>query len=146
MERKRAAWLYALQRGQCASRCRRFIARSVCLEPIQVATISGWRPRSCAALTRPRAGGLLPPLRLRRLAGPAVGEVELDDLARLHDHLAQAALEHDSPLALLREACRWLGSQRIVRPGLTVLERAVSSARVTAEHETHRAVGAVLHR
>lgn len=69
---------------------------------------------------------------------------EPGDLARLHDHLAQAALEHDSPLALLREACRWLGSQRIVRPGLTVLERAVSSARVTAEHQTHRAVGAVL--
>ena len=46
-----------------------------------------------------------------------------NDLGRLHWRLLQAALEHDSPLALLREACRWLRSEQIARPGLTVLER-----------------------
>ena len=61
-----------------------------------------------------------------------------NDLARLHWRLLQAALKHDSPLALLREACRWLRSEQIVRPGLTVLERTVSAARMDAERATHR--------
>ena len=57
---RRAPAAYVTQRGRwCARRWRRFIARSVCLEPGQVATISGFGPRSCAALTR----GLPAPVR-----------------------------------------------------------------------------------
>ena len=67
-----------------------------------------------------------------------------NDLARLHWRLLQAALEHDSPLALLREACRWLRSEQIVRPGLTVLERTVSAARMDAERATHRELQAMV--
>jgi hypothetical protein len=45
---------------------------------------------------------------------------------------------------LLREACRWLRSEQIVRPGLTVLERTVSAARMDAERATHRELQAML--
>ena len=78
--------------------------------------------------------------RLARFRAPGA-----EDLGRLHDHLIASALEHDSPLALLREACRWLRFNQIVRPGLSVLERAVASARVAAEHESHRALSPILH-
>jgi len=69
-----------------------------------------------------------------------------DDLGRVHWRLLQGALEHDSPLALLREACRWLRGAQVVRSGLTVLERTVSTARMDAERVTHRELAPMLGR
>ncbi len=64
-----------------------------------------------------------------------------DDLGRLHGQLLSGALEHDSPLALLREACRWLRAEQLVRAGITTIERIVSTARMDAERVTHRTLG-----
>jgi hypothetical protein len=47
----------------------------------------------------------------------------------LRSSLGDRALGHDGPLALMRHAADWLRRERVVRPGLTVLERLVATAR-----------------
>lgn len=72
------------------------------------------------------------------------GDVDDADLARLEDLLVEHALEHDSPLALLRAAARELLEHQLLRPGVSTLERLVASARARAERETHERVSPLL--
>ena len=66
------------------------------------------------------------------------------DLDALRAWLADRALGHDGPLALLRSAVDRLRRDRVMRPGLTVLERIVAAARSDAEQKIHRRVSALL--
>src|SRR6516164_5782276 len=59
-----------------------------------------------------------------------------DDQAALHAWLLERALEHDKPTLLLHMACEHLKQQHLMRPGVTVLERLIVSARIQAHHET----------
>jgi Domain of unknown function (DUF4158) len=59
------------------------------------------------------------------------------DLARLEELLVVSALEHNSPLALLRTAALRLRERQLLRPALSTLERLVAAARARAERETH---------
>ncbi len=60
------------------------------------------------------------------------------DLYALQTWLLARALEHDKPTLLLQLACEKLYRERIVRPGVTRLERFVASAREKAHDETFR--------
>lgn len=62
------------------------------------------------------------------------------DLKGLRDWLCDRANEHDQPWVLFRSGCEWLKSERIVRPGVTVLERAVMAARQEATERTFAAL------
>jgi hypothetical protein len=54
----------------------------------------------------------------------------------LEEFLFARAMEHDAPELLFRQACEWLCSSRVVRPGaVNVLERA-AAARARARQET----------
>jgi len=68
------------------------------------------------------------------------------DLDALRAWLADRALGHDGPLALLRSAVDRLRRDGLVRPGLTVLERIVAAARSDGEQEIHRRVTPLLTR
>lgn len=59
------------------------------------------------------------------------------DLKALGDWLVGRALEHDRPIVLFRMACEHLHANQIVRPGVTVIERAVLAARQRAIDETY---------
>jgi hypothetical protein len=59
----------------------------------------------------------------------------LDDLARLGEWLLDRAMEHDRPTLLFQLAAEHLRAMKIVRPGVTVIERMVASARDRAERE-----------
>jgi Domain of unknown function (DUF4158) len=72
-----------------------------------------------------------------RKAGPE----EREQLARW---LLDRALEHDRPLLLWQLACERLAADKVVRPGITVLERMIVAARRGAERETMRRLAAVL--
>ncbi len=56
----------------------------------------------------------------------------------LGDWLVARALEHDTTSVLFRQVLDHLRAERIVRPGLDRLLRAIASARVTADSELHR--------
>jgi hypothetical protein len=58
------------------------------------------------------------------------------DLRTLKAWLIERALEHDRPTLLFQLACEKLRADKIVRPGLTCLERLVVTARQEAQHET----------
>ena len=58
------------------------------------------------------------------------------DLKALGDWLVERALEHDRPIVLFRIMSDHLRAERLVRTGVTVLERLVSSARQRAIDET----------
>src|ERR671931_898361 len=60
------------------------------------------------------------------------------DLYALTMWLVERALEHDKPTLLLQLACDEFRRERIVRPGLTRLERLVATARQQAHLETFR--------
>lgn len=60
------------------------------------------------------------------------------DLNELGAWLAKRAVAHDAPSHLLREASNHLRDQALVRPGLTVLERIVSTARASATEAVAR--------
>lgn len=68
------------------------------------------------------------------------------DLKKLEGWVADRALEHDGPRALLRDAADRLRRQSILRPGLTVLERLVARARRDAERKVYRRVQPMLDR
>jgi TnpA family transposase len=57
------------------------------------------------------------------------------DLERLGKWLGERALEHDKPTLLFQLACEKLLRERIVRPGVTSLERLVVTARQEAQKE-----------
>src|SRR2546428_7683655 len=65
-------------------------------------------------------------------------EASASDLQALAAFLLERALEHDKPIALFQMACQHLTSERIVRPGVTTLERIVITAHEQAERETYR--------
>ncbi len=69
------------------------------------------------------------------------GESELDELRRW---LVDRAMEHDRPGLLLAMACERLLSLRLIRPGVTRLERMVASARQAAHAETFRLLSPML--
>jgi hypothetical protein len=58
------------------------------------------------------------------------------DLRALKTWLVDRALEHDRPSLLLQLACEKLRADKVVRPGLTCLERMVIAAQRQAQHET----------
>jgi hypothetical protein len=60
------------------------------------------------------------------------------DLYGLQTWLGERALEHDKPTLRLQLACEKLHRERIVRPGVTRLERFVATAREQAHAETFR--------
>ena len=62
----------------------------------------------------------------------------------LQTWLLARALEHDKPTLLLQLACEKLHRERIVRPGVTRLERFVATAREQAHEETFRQVTSLL--
>jgi Domain of unknown function (DUF4158) len=67
-----------------------------------------------------------------------------EDFAALGAWLLDRALEHDKPMALFQLACEWLRRERIVRPGVSRLERLVATTRARAEHETYRRLAPLL--
>jgi TnpA family transposase len=67
-------------------------------------------------------------------------------LEELRTWLLRRALEHDKPLLLLQMACERLYQEKIVRPGITRLERMVSQARVQATKETFSRLSSFLTR
>jgi TnpA family transposase len=60
------------------------------------------------------------------------------DFYALHTWLVERALEHDTPTLLLQLACEKLYREKMVRPGVTRLERLVATARDQAHDETFR--------
>lgn len=73
-------------------------------------------------------------------------EAGATDLQALASFLLERALEHDKPIVLFQLACEHLKSERIVRPGVTTLERMVITAREQAERETYRRLQPLLTR
>jgi TnpA family transposase len=67
--------------------------------------------------------------------------VELDDLSHW---LLERALEHDKPSLLLQLLCEKLYQEKIVRPGITRLEKLVATARSQAQEETFKRVSRLL--
>ncbi|HIG74801.1 MAG TPA: Tn3 family transposase [Bacteroidetes bacterium] len=66
------------------------------------------------------------------------------EIEGLEDWLVARALEHDRPSVLVSAACNKLKRDRLLRPGLTVIERAVATARLRAHEETHQRLRSVL--
>lgn len=66
------------------------------------------------------------------------------DIDDIEDLLVEHALEHDSPLALLRTAAITLRDRQLLRPGISTLERLVASARARAERDTYERLEPVL--
>ncbi len=77
----------------------------------------------------------------RHLGYRRASEAELADLSRW---LVERALEHDDPPLLVRTAAERLKAEKLVRPGLWLLERMVADARERAHEETFRAVSPLL--
>ncbi len=63
---------------------------------------------------------------------------EPDDLENLMNWLVERALEHDRGSLLFQLAAEKLRRDRVVRPGVTILERLVTSARMEAQTVTYR--------
>ncbi|MBV9323223.1 MAG: DUF4158 domain-containing protein [Chloroflexi bacterium] len=66
------------------------------------------------------------------------------ELAVLNTWLLDRALEHDRPIVLFHLACQWLLQERLVRPGVTRIERLVAGIRERAQQETYRRLGTLL--
>jgi hypothetical protein len=82
---------------------------------------------------------------LREIVG-YLGWRTMDSLEwkELEEFLFARAMEHDSPKLLFRQACEYLSSSRVVRPGVVnVLER-VATARARAGQETWTRVAHLL--
>ena len=67
-----------------------------------------------------------------------------DELQLATEWLMMRSLEHDRPILLLQLLCEHLQTERIVRPGLTILEKMVGAAREQAEREIHRLLAPLL--
>jgi hypothetical protein len=66
------------------------------------------------------------------------------DLKALETWLVARALEHDRPSLLFQLACERLRRDKVVRPGLTCLERMVITAQQRAQHESYRILAPLL--
>ena len=69
---------------------------------------------------------------------------EESDFETLSDWLVQRALEHDKPTLLFQMAAEKLYREKIVRPGVTTLERMVVSARQKAHEVTYTTLAPLL--
>lgn len=69
---------------------------------------------------------------------------EAQTLRALLRWLTARALEHDRPSLLLQLACEKLRQDKVLRPGLSRLERLVITARNQARHETARHLAPLL--
>jgi len=67
-----------------------------------------------------------------------------EDLRLLTAWLVTAALEHDRPTLLFQMACERLHRDKIVRPGVTRIERIVAAARAEAQQATYNRLGPLL--
>lgn len=65
--------------------------------------------------------------------------------ATLVHWLSQRALENDRPSTLLQQASEWLYKERLVRPGITLLEELVLASRQTAHTLTYEHMVQSLH-
>ena len=63
---------------------------------------------------------------------------EPKDFKALASWLLDRALEHDKPTLLYEQLCEKLRTDRLLRPGVTRLERLVAEARAQAQTETYR--------
>ena len=66
------------------------------------------------------------------------------DLQAVGEWLTERALEHDRPTVLLQFLCERLLAERLVRPGFSVVERMVATARKAAEEELFRRVEPII--
>ena len=66
------------------------------------------------------------------------------DLHALQTWLLERALEHDKPTLLLQLACEKLHREKIIRPGVTRLERLIATAREQAHDVTFRRLSPLL--
>ncbi len=67
-----------------------------------------------------------------------------DDIERLDQWLFERALEHDRPMVLWQLVCERFLTEKLVRPGLSQIERMVASARNAAEEEIFRRVESII--
>ena len=67
-----------------------------------------------------------------------------NDWSELSGWLLDRALEHDKPTLLLGLVCERLFAAKILRPGVTILERVVSHARDRAQLETYERLKSLL--
>ena len=67
-----------------------------------------------------------------------------EDYRHLSKWLLERALEHDRPTLLLQLLCERFLAEKLVRPGFSVVERMVATARNAAEDELFRRVEAVI--
>jgi TnpA family transposase len=67
-----------------------------------------------------------------------------DEWIEIEKWLTARAMEHDRPLLLLSMLCERLHATKLVRPGITLLERAVSAARGRAQDELWRLIAPLL--
>jgi len=67
-----------------------------------------------------------------------------EDEERLQAWLLERALEHDRPSVLIEAACEKLRRERFVRPGITMIERMVATARKEAHEESLRRLSSLL--
>jgi TnpA family transposase len=65
------------------------------------------------------------------------------DWRHLKNWLTERALEHDKPTLLLQLVCEKFRREKIVRPGITRLERLVLQVRQAAQSETYQRLTAV---
>lgn len=63
-----------------------------------------------------------------------------NDLNRIGEWLLERALEHDRPTLLFQLLCERLSTEKLVRPGLSVVERMVSTVRNSAEEEIYKRI------
>ncbi len=71
-------------------------------------------------------------------------EADAGYIESLSAWLTERALEHDKPMLLFGQACEKLLADRVVRPGVTRLERLIASARDRAGAETYERLRCVL--
>lgn len=67
-----------------------------------------------------------------------------EDYRHLGKWLLERALEHDRPTLLLQVLCERFLAKKLVRPGFSVVERMVATARIAAEDEVFRRVDAIV--
>lgn len=66
------------------------------------------------------------------------------DLQNLNDWLLERALEHDRPILLLQLLCERFQTEKLVRPGFSVVERMVAAVRNCAEEEIYRRIASLI--
>jgi TnpA family transposase len=66
------------------------------------------------------------------------------DFKNLSGWLLERALEHDKPTLLFSMICKKLYSDKIIRPGITILEKMIISARQQAQEETYHRLSFLL--